>query len=332
MHIIIINLKLRPEFDETMKRFLWITLCLCMAFAVLAQKQQGIVRTIGRPGQPGAPVANVTIRWQGMFNAVISNANGQFTVTMPGKKNGDEIVLQSVSKNGYELKDKGVIGRPQVFSTTVPIEIVMVNLAQLQADKKRIEDKAYKVAEKNYNKKLKQFEKKVKKKKISEEQYRQELKRLQKQYEAYLSLIGDMADRYARTDYDQLDSIDYQINLCIENGELEKADSLIHTVFDPETVLDRNRAAKEEIRQRIEFAQKVIDKANADKAAILRDFDYAERVIALSENLVTVYISQGEREKAINCLQKSLEIAIILHGKDSNEAKTMRQRIQAIQQ
>lgn len=315
-----------------MKRLLWITLCACMTFCALAQKQQGIVRTIGRPEKPGAPVANVIIRWQGMFNAVISNANGQFTVIMPGKKNGDEIVLQSVSKNGYELKDKGVIGRPQVFSTTVPIEIVMVNKAQLQADKKRIEDKAYKVAEKNYNKKLKEFEKKVKKKKITEAQYRQELERLQKQYEAYLALIGDMADRYARTDYDQLDSIDYQINLCIENGELEKADSLIHTVFDPETVLERNIAAKEEIRQRIEFAQKVIDKANADKAAILRDFDYAERVIALSENLVAVYISQGEREKAINCLQKSLEIAIILHGEDSDDVKTMRQRIQAIQQ
>lgn len=315
-----------------MKRFLWITLCLCITLAALAQKQQGIVRTIGRPGKPSAPVGNVTIRWRGMFNAVISNSDGQFSVAMPGKKDGDEIVLQSVSKIGYELKDKDVINRPQVFSTTVPIEIVMVNLAQKEADKKRIADNAYKVAKKNYDKKLKQFEKQVKKKKITEEQYRQELERLQKQYEAYLSLIGDMADRYARTDYDQLDSIDYQINLCIENGELEKADSLIHTVFDPETVLDRNRAAKEEIRQRIEFAQKVIDKANADKAAILRDFDYAERVIALSENLVTVYISQGEREKAINCLQKSLEIAIILHGEDSDDVKTMRQRIQAIQQ
>lgn len=315
-----------------MKRLLWIALCMSMTLCALAQKQQGIVRTIGRPEKPGTPVANVTIRWQGMFNAVISNPNGQFSVAMPGKKNGDEIVLQSVSKIGYELKDKDVIGRPQVFSTTVPIEIVMVNLAQFQADKKRIADNAYKVAEKNFNKKLKEFEKKVKKKKITEEQYRQELERLQKQYEAYLSLIGDMAERYALTDYDQLDSIDYQINLCIENGELEKADSLIHTVFDPETVLERNIAAKEEIRQRIEFAQKVIDKANADKEAILRDFDYAERVVALSKNLATVYLSQGENQKAKDCLQKSLEIAIILHGDDSDEAKAIRQCIQDIQQ
>ena len=315
-----------------MKRLLWITLCLCMTLAALAQKQQGIVRTIGRPGKPGAPVGNVTIRWRGMFNAVISNSDGRFSVQMPGKKNGDEIVLQSVSKSGYELKDTSVIGRPQVFSTTVPIEIVMVNLAQKEADKKRIADNAYKVAEKNYQKKLKQLKKQVKKKKITAEQYSQELEKLKKQYEAYLSLIGDMADRYARTDYDQLDSIDYQINLCIENGELEKADSLIHTVFDPETVLARNHAAKEEIRKRIEFAQKVIDKANKDKAAILRDLEYAERVLALSDNLVAVYLSQGEREKAIDCLNKSLEIAAILYCEDSDEVRIKRQRIQAIQQ
>ena len=76
-----------------MKRFFWITLCLCVTLNTLAQKQQGIVRTIGRPGKPSAPVGNVTIRWRGMFNAVISNSDGQFSVAMPGKKDGDEIVL-----------------------------------------------------------------------------------------------------------------------------------------------------------------------------------------------------------------------------------------------
>ena len=41
----------------------------------------------------------------------------------------------------------------------------MVNLAHLQADKKLIEDNAYKVADKKYKKKLKQYKKLVKKKK-----------------------------------------------------------------------------------------------------------------------------------------------------------------------
>ena len=118
--------------------------------------------------------------------------------------------------------------------------------------------------------------------------------------------------------------------MCIENGELEKADSLIHTVFDPETVLERNRAAKEEIRQRMEFAQSIIDKANADKEAIMRDLEYAQRVITLSESLADEYLSQGDKRRAIDCLEKSLEILLILHDEDSKQVKAAKQRIQSI--
>lgn len=303
-----------------------------IAISASAQTLTGTVRTIGRPNKPGVPLANVTIRWKGKVNKALSRADGSFSVVMPGMKNGDAVALQSVSKNGYELKDKSIIGRQQVFSTTVPIVITMVSLSQLEADKKRIEDNAYEVARKNYEKKVKELDKQVDEKKITAEKYRQELRSLQDKYETYQSLIGDMADRYARTDYDELDSIDYQINLCIENGELEKADSLIHTVFDPETVLERNRAAKEEIRQRIEFAQSVIDKANADKEAIMRDFDYARRVVALSDNLIEEYLAQGEKEKAIDCLEKSLEILIILYNEDSDQVYQARQRLQTLKE
>ena len=305
-----------------------------MAFVMLlaplaaeAQQVQGYVKTIGRPGKPGAPVPNTTIRWKGTVNSTVSGKDGRFTSTMPGKKDGDAIVLQSVNKQGYELQDKGIIGRPLVFSTTVPIVITMVSTAQLQADKHRIEQNAYQIAERNYKKKINQLNKEVEEKKITAEEYHQQLVDLQNKYEAYQSLIGDMADRYARTDYDQLDSVDYQINLCIENGELERADSLIHTVFNPETVLERNRAAKDEIRQRIEFAQSVIDKATRDKEAIMRDLDYARRVVALAQNLIDEYLAQGATDQALECLKKNLEIISLLDGEDSEQAIATKEQI-----
>lgn len=305
-----------------------------MAFVMLlaplaaeAQQVQGYVKTIGRPGKPGAPVPNTTIRWKGTVNSTVSGKDGRFTSTMPGKKDGDAIVLQSVNKQGYELQDKGIIGRPLVFSTTVPIVITMVSTAQLQADKHRIEQNAYQIAERNYKKIISQLNKEVEEKKITAEEYHQQLVDLQNKYEAYQSLIGDMADRYARTDYDQLDSVDYQINLCIENGELERADSLIHTVFNPETVLERNRAAKDEIRQRIEFAQSVIDKATRDKEAIMRDLDYARRVVALAQNLIDEYLAQGATDQALECLKKNLEIISLLDGEDSEQAIATKEQI-----
>jgi tetratricopeptide (TPR) repeat protein len=300
---------------------------LLAPLAAEAQQVQGYVKTIGRPGKPGAPVPNTTIRWKGTVNSTVSGKDGRFTSTMPGKKDGDAIVLQSVNKQGYELQDKGIIGRPLVFSTTVPIVITMVSTAQLQADKHRIEQNAYQISERNYKKKISQLNKEVEEKKITAEEYHQQLVDLQNKYEAYQSLIGDMADRYARTDYDQLDSVDYQINLCIENGELERADSLIHTVFNPETVLERNRAAKDEIRQRIEFAQSVIDKATRDKEAIMRDLDYARRVVALAQNLIDEYLAQGATDQALECLKKNLEIISLLDGEDSEQAIATKEQI-----
>lgn len=302
----------------------------CLLVPCCAQTQQGIVKTIGRPNKPGMALKGVTIRMKGMVNAVVSSATGEFHLSAPGKKDGDEIILLGIHKKGYELKDKELLGRQLVFSTRVPLEILMVDQQQLALDKQRIESNAYRVAEQNYQKTLKELDRKKQENEITVERYRQELQQLQRKYENYLSLISDMADRYARTDYDQLDSLDRRINLCIENGELDKADSLIHAIFNPETVLERNRAAKEEIRQRIEFAQSIIDKANADKEAILRDTEYAKRVVALSHHLANEYLLQGELAKAVECMNKALEMERIIFGEDSKEVEKTIQQIDSL--
>ena len=316
-----------------MKRFVWLMAVLLTSAAMsAAQTQQGFIKTIGRPNKPGVPLANVVIRIKGSPNPVISSSSGTFNIIVEGKKDGDAISLLSVQKNGYELKDKGLIGRPMVFSSRVPIEILMVDQKQLAADKKRIEDNAYRVAEENYRRKLDEIEHQQKRNDISAEKYARELKQLQDSYENYLSLISDMADRYARTDYDQLDSVDYKISMLIEDGELDKADSLIHTVFDPTTVLERNRAAKEEIRQRIAFAQSIIDKAKTDKEAILQDLEYARHVAELCEKVADEYLTQGETEKAEENLRKSLEIKTILFGEESEEVKQAKSKLNSLKQ
>ena len=310
-----------------MKKLLLFIFSISLGIAATAQTQQGIVKSIGRPGKPGKALNNVTIQAKGMINPVLSDTTGGFSMSIPGKNDGDAIVFLRIKKNGFELKDKEMIGRQLVCSSRVPIIIQMVDCAQLEADKKRIEENAYRVAEENYQKKLAELERQQQENMITAEHYRNELQGLQDKYDQYLSLISNMADRYARTDYDQLDSIDYQINLCIENGELDKADSLIHTVFDPETVLERNRAAKREIEERIAIAQSIIDKAQADKEAILQDIEYAKRVASLSENLAQEYLLIDDKQHALDCLEKALLIKKILYGKESEEATDIIQAI-----
>lgn len=251
-------------------RLLHVFLLLFATLSMQAQTQQGYVKTIGRPNKPGVPLTNVTIRFRGLVNQVLTGKDGKFAVLLQGKKEGDAIVLQSVRKNGYELKDRELVGRSLVFSSRVPLEIVMINSVELETNKQRMEQQNYEMAEKRYQQKLKQLDKQVKEQEITSEQYRQQLQELQNHFEKYQSLISDLAERYARTDYDHLDSIDREINICIENGELEKADSLIHTVFDPETVIERNRAAKEAAKAKKQLGQDMIDDANDEKERLLR--------------------------------------------------------------
>lgn len=297
-----------------MKKLLTTICVIMLALPLSAQVQQGYVKTLGRPGAPGKPLQGVTVRVRGVMNALVSDANGSFKIQATGKKDGDAIIINSVRKNGYELKDKGIVGRSLVFSSRVPIQLVMVSSAQLAADKKRIEDKAYKVAETNYKKKLAALDKQKKQNELSAKDYEAQLQELEARYENYMALVGDMAERYALTDYDELDSIDAQINTCIENGELDKADSLIHTVFDPTTVLQRNREAKAEVAERMRIAQEAIDKALADKEQLQQNIEYAKKLAENCESLAEEYRRQGMEEKAQENLKHAQELRQLINS------------------
>ena len=241
-----------------------ILLCFVLATigqSIFAQTQQGYVKTLGRPEKKGEALGGVTVRVKGEHNPVVSNNNGTFSLLLADKKNGDAYVLQQVQKNGYELNEKDLIGRQFAFSDKVPLTIVMVSSEQLQADKQRIENNAYKTAEKNYKAKYNLLEKQLADNKITAEQYREEIQDLQNKFEKYQSLIDGLAEHYAHTDYDELDEKDREINLCIENGDMERADSLIRLLFDPIGVLERNKEALAQLDLQIGQANDIIAQA-----------------------------------------------------------------------
>ena len=280
---------------------LFLTILLCLATLTLgAQTQQGYVKSIGKPGKKGQALSGVTVRVTGEHNAAISGSDGTFSMPMPGKKNGQPYTLQQVQKTGYELNEKTVIGRQYAFSSTVPLTIVMVSTAQLQADKQRIENNAYKAAEKNYMAKMEQLEQQLQEKSISEEQYRSELQELQDKFEKYQNLIDELAEHYAHTDYDVLDETEARINILIENGELEKADSLIHTLFDPVDVLKRNKEALAQLDQTIAGAQAIIEGANTQLAAVLKQ---QEKDAEYLYQLYTIALAQFDNMKAAQYIQ-----------------------------
>lgn len=242
------------------KKLLSIFCVLFICETLLGQVQRGYVRTVNRPGTTVQRLQSVSLRFSGVTNGVLSGEKGAFQVILKGKKNGDFFSLLYARKTGFELLEQ----HPSYnFSDHQDIEIVMVDANLLVAEKRRIEERAYRVAEENFSKQLALVEEQRKALAISEEAYAERVKELEMNFEKYQSLIGTLADRYARTDYEGLSDLDRQINMCIENGDLMRADSLIRTdeSFNPYTAVENKRAAEAEIAEKeanfaIEIARK----------------------------------------------------------------------------
>ena len=286
-------------------RFVLILLLSSIIFPALAQTQQGYVKTLGRPDKKGVALSGVSVRFKGGHNAVLSKDDGTFSMLMTGMKVGDAYSLQQVQKAGYELNEIGVIGRQYAFSDKVPLTIVMVSTSQLQADKQRIENNAYKAAEKNYRARLAQLEKDKDSGIITIEAYRQELQDLQDKFEKYQSLIDGLAEHYAHTDYDGLNEKEREINICIENGDLERADSLIRTIFDPIDVLKRNKEAIARIEQQESQAHSILAQTNADMARVLKQ---QEKDAEYLYQLYTIALAKFDNKKATKYIETRAEL------------------------
>ena len=185
--------------------------------------QKGFVRSVGRPdNKQGVRLPGALLRVMGSHNAIQSGKQGTFELLFNGKREGkDAFSFSSISLNGYDLLDKKIKG-PYAISTTVPVELVLVP----RSLKQKIEAKVRQQIEANYQKKLSRIQ--AEKNKLGK-MYAQKITQLEEEYEKRDMLIGDMVERYASLDYAHLDAFKEQLSIFIENGELERADSLIQT-------------------------------------------------------------------------------------------------------
>lgn len=278
-----------------------IIVVLLFPMLAFAQVQQGNVKTAGRPDKKGVPLSDVVVRIKGNYNEVMSNDEGKFSVTMLDYKEGAGFVLSKIYKHGYELCDPGVLGREYVFSSTVPLEIVMVSSEDLLRYKRAIEDSVRTVVMKKYHEHIQKLEKQLAAKSISEESYRKQLQDLRDKLDRNEPLISSMATRYARTDYDRLDSLDKVINQFIEEGELDKADSLIKS--------------KGDVAERIRKAQVALQEQNQG-----RILELTQEINSLSQNveiknviedcyrLYLIALSANDKEKAAYYIELRAEI------------------------
>ena len=209
-------------------------LAFSLHYSAFSQNQNGFVRTVSRPDAPSQRLQGVVVRVQGEFNPVMTDEQGAFQVLMPGYKNGSAYALAGVNKGGYELREPELVGRQLPFSASVPLEIIMVSRRQLQRDKQRIEQAARENIERHYEEQLNALNEQLAQAKLTNQEYEKQLNELEGEYDRFEPLIEQMAERYARTDYNGLSEEESLIQQAIEQGDLNLAQQRILAKGDPE--------------------------------------------------------------------------------------------------
>lgn len=210
-----------------MRKLSLILLFLIVELTAWAITQPGYVRTIARPNYNSERLDGVLIRVRGNHNPIVSTETGDFSILMQDLRVGDPYALSAVMKSGYQLVEQDFIGRNQVGSDKVPLVVSMVSTTQLQAEKTAIANKARAEVEKRYMEQMALLKQQLDAKKLVADEYERRMSELDDQYMRLQTQVDDMAEKYARTDYDALDSISAQINLAIEQGDLDLAERLI---------------------------------------------------------------------------------------------------------
>lgn len=234
---------------------------LCILFILtsvisIAQIQQGFVKTRGRivdgklVSGKGLSGAIITLNYG---NSFVSDSLGSFSFIIPKSQ---PYSLVSVVKKGYILVDPDYTKCVFHYSSQNPFYIVLedVNLyqAELNAATRKVRNTLYT----QLAKREQEIEELKVQNKVNEKEYQEQLQILYDNQSKMEQLVKEMAERYVSTDYDLLDDFNQTVQQLIEDGNLMKADSMLHSrgnieerVAKYHSVVAANKKFREELEQ-----------------------------------------------------------------------------------
>lgn len=218
--------------------FLSFIACLSLS-AQGVLRQQGYVRTVGRPDAPkGRPLSGVLIGVQGQSNNVRSRQDGHFEIPFNHASAGvSSFRISKVTLGGYNLYETSIMGRPLPVSPNFPLEIVMVSAKEVEAMKQKFGEQV----RQRYQAELNKL--KAEKAQLGE-RYQAELNRVNEKYKNCDAYVADLVERFSHIDYATLDYQTSCVYASIEAGNLDEADRLLNQTNSAELLKARAAITK----------------------------------------------------------------------------------------
>lgn len=293
----------RLKMSEIRKRILILSaLLVAGACGAIAQTQTGYVKTRGRivhgKTVPGQGLTGATVQIKGRASVLVKNNNGSFSFPV----STHQFVIQSVKKNGYQLVDADAAPKTYIYSTA-PVYLVMETQSKLMEDKLAAERQLRRTLNKRLQQREDELEKLREQNRITQDEYNKTLQQLYDQQESNETLVREMAEYYAKIDYDQIDEFNTQVSECILAGDLAKADSLLRSKGDIDErikKLNEHHEANVQARQTLEKSEQAEQFSRNDLA--LDCFSFFRRFVLDNEpDSAMCYIEKRAALDSTNC-------------------------------
>ena len=332
-----------------MKRFLILSIVMMLGIMLFAQTQQGYVKTKGRMVNgklvPGQGLKGATVSVHGRTAVLVNKDNGAFSFPVPEA----QFRIDSVRKKGYQLVDMDALSKTYKHSTN-PIYLVMETPEQLLQDQLDNYSRINAAQTKLITQLKNEVDALKEQNKLTEEEYYQQLSEIAEMQMENQELVSDMAERYSRIDFDQLDEFNRHISQLIINGELYKADSIIRAkgnMDDRRTEYFRMRDVNNKESLDLETRQEKLERSKALEKKTLDELgqdcyykyetcklrhqadstkywiEYRFDLDTLNEDwlgdVIEYMFYSLDDQGAIDYLQRALRLALMNHGEISKE-------------
>jgi len=246
-----------------------------LSFGVIAYNvQTGYVKTRGRldaSGKviPGKRISNVLIVIKG-GNSAKSDASGDFSLKVPA----NNFYLSNIKKENYIVSDPDILSKSYSCSPN-PLLLVLDEPAVQVDDRLASERKLRRTLQKRLQEREDEIETLKEQNKITQDEYHKRLQKLYAEQESNEKFIAEMADKYSKMDFDQLDEFQARMAALIQNGELARADSLLRTkgsMDDREAEINRLRNANKEERIELNQREENLKRSEQMQQQLLTDF------------------------------------------------------------
>ncbi|HRZ47789.1 MAG TPA: hypothetical protein P5338_00145 [Bacteroidales bacterium] len=241
-----------------MKEQLWVLFLLVPAMVSGQVTVKGIVT---EQNSGNRPLAGVQIKALGS-TPELTDQSGQFRLTFGAKKPGDRIVVSEISKKGYEIVNKDVVNNWMIPSAAdAKTKIVMCPEGLIAANTLKYYNISFDGLAMGYNEQIRKCQEEKEKALIDAKTYGEKLKLLSEQFENQQNVLEELAERFARENFDDCSEVHKKAFEAYQAGNINEAIRILETVNSTAEIekAKKQYAEAEKLKSELEQVQAFSD-------------------------------------------------------------------------